>query len=367
MSRARRIWPVGAALLIVALELQSAYEVRFLRSLSRVGADFLNQIYVAGGEAAHGRATWLSGDVHVVGTTAPYLPPVVFAFAPFSRFPEGLAIALWLAVLAAAAVAVLPVLGVGDWRLYVLWLLSPPVVIGLYYGNITLLLVLALALMWRFRDRAGLCSAAAVFMTVVKLWPFVFVLWMWMTGRRRAAVYTAVATPLLVLATWGALSFAGLRDYPSTLNRFSERFARNGYSIVSILANAGTSVGLATVVASLVALALLVAATRADEGRSLLLIVCAGLASSTIVWLHYYGFLVVAFAILAPELGALWVYPLALWLAADLFARYGQPSGAVAAVVVSALFVAAAMKRPALEGAREARSLPPGLDGGYLQ
>jgi hypothetical protein len=50
-----------------------------------------------------------------------------------------------------------------------------------------------------------------------------------------------------------------------------------------------------------------------DGRRSFALTIAAIVLCSPVVWLHYYALLVVAVALLTPELGPAWFAPLLLW------------------------------------------------------
>jgi hypothetical protein len=340
---ARGEWAVRRTLLVVALTalvLQVYVEVLFAQGLSSVGADFLNQIYVAGGDVLSGDVSWLTRLVDDAYTTAPYPPPLVLALSPISFIPQALAVGLWLGILVMCAAVTLRVLGVRDPRCYVAWLFSAPVVVGVYYGNVTLLLVLCLALMWRYRDRPLVCAGAASVLAVVKLWPFVLVLWMLFTGRKRAAAYTVFLASTALLLAWGVLGFAGVGDYPGALQAFSERFAGFGYSLVSLFVHGGMPVDVASALALCAGALFLIPAARSDDTTSLLFVIVAALVASSIVWLHYYAFLIVPLAARSPRFGVLWLYPLSLWMAADLFIVYRQPAGAAAALISTIVFMA---------------------------
>ena len=61
------------------------------------------------------------------------------------------------------------------------------VVHGLFYGNLTVLLVLPLALAWRYRDRARVVGLAVGVAVAAKLFVWPLVVWLLLTRRFRAA------------------------------------------------------------------------------------------------------------------------------------------------------------------------------------
>src|SRR5689334_14476002 len=90
-----------------------------------------------------------------------YPAPVAAAAAPLGLLPYGVAWVVFAVLLVAAVLASLRLLGVRDWRCYVVAALSLPVLKAANLGTVTPLLMLAVALMWRFRRR-DLVTAAAV-------------------------------------------------------------------------------------------------------------------------------------------------------------------------------------------------------------
>ena len=73
---------------------------------------------------------------------------------PWTLLPVGLAEVLFQFLLVAVFVATLALLGVRDWRCYGLAFLWPPVTDAIATGNISILLGLAAAVVWAYRDRA---------------------------------------------------------------------------------------------------------------------------------------------------------------------------------------------------------------------
>ena len=85
--------------------------------------------------------------------------------------------------------AALWILGVRDWRCYVIALTSPVVVHGLYYGNLTIVMVLLVALAWRYRERARIAGLALGAAVAAKLFVWPLVVWLLLTRRFRAAAW----------------------------------------------------------------------------------------------------------------------------------------------------------------------------------
>ena len=111
----------------------------------------------------------------LVGNPSVYPPVAMVAATPLALLPQVAAAWLWFAVLSASVLAALWILGVRDWRCFVVAVTSPVVVQGTVFGNLTVLLVLAIAVAWRYRERTaavGLVVGAGVAAKFV-LWPLV--------------------------------------------------------------------------------------------------------------------------------------------------------------------------------------------------
>ena len=127
------------------------------------------------------------------GNPSVYPPLPIELASPLARLGFDTSLAIWMVVLVFAVVAALWAVGVRDWRCYSLALLSPPVVEGLFLANVTLFLMLPIALAWRWRVhaiKAGATVGAAIAIKPVLL-PLVG--WFLLTRRVRAAAISAAA------------------------------------------------------------------------------------------------------------------------------------------------------------------------------
>jgi hypothetical protein len=255
---------------------------------------------------------------------------------PLTALPWGVGLALWLAILSAALVGALYVLGVRDVRCYALALLSVPAINGLSWGNATLFLVLLVALAWRLRDRplpsgliVGLAIASKLF-----LWPLV----LWLLGTRRyGAAATALATTLVgIFGSWAIIGFDGLKTYPDLLRLAEDIYAVHGYSVATMASALGVATEAATWLAlllgaTLAAAAFLIGRTSRDE-FSLSMAVVAAILGSPILWEYYYVLIFVPLAILSPRFSTLWLIPAAFYAThllprPRLFADELEPGG----------------------------------------
>ena len=200
-------------------------------------------------------AFWPAGR-HVLDGTSPFshvidfyrLPfvypaPAALLFAPFGALPRPLAEALFTALLAAALVLTLRLCRVRDPRCYVLAFLWAPVFSALQTANLTLLLALGLAALWRLERRALPTAVVAACLVALKifLWPVI----VWLAVRRgvRTALTSVLLTAAITLASWGVIGFAGFRDYPHLMRLISREEAPRSYSLVALIMRLGLGQG----------------------------------------------------------------------------------------------------------------------------
>jgi hypothetical protein len=234
--------------------------------------------------------------------------------------PFALAAAIFTALLLAAVPAALLVLGVRDWRCHGAALLSNATVGATRLGTLTPLLLLGLAVAWRYRDRARILVPVLATVVSVKLflWPLVF--WLVATGRKRSAAATVALGTVATLVAWAVLGFAGLREYPDLLARLADAVQAKSYSAVSLGLALGLPESAASVAASVLGVALIglafVAVRRSPAGDewALILALLAALAFTPILWLHYFLLLFLPIAVFRKTLSPAWLIPLAFWI-----------------------------------------------------
>ena len=291
-----------------------------------------------------------------------YPPFVALLMVPLAVLPSGLAAAAFAWLSLAAIAGALWLLGIRDWRCYLVVLVSPLLHEALRWGTISPFMLLLAALCWRFRDDLrGAAAAGTALVSKLFLWPLAA--WLALTGRVRSAVVATAGAVIVALASWAAIGFAGFADYPGLLRKLDGIAAAESYSVYAIGRTLGLGTAEARALAAVTAAALLVLALRAvregreGDRRSLTLALAAALALSPIVWLHYLVLLYVPIALARPRLSGLWLLPLALWpfMAAGWFGDW--PAGnleelLVAAALVLAVFLAALVRRPGFAGYR---------------
>src|SRR5690349_17385931 len=114
------------------------------------------------------------------GTAFLYPPLGAYLLAPFTLLPPLAAEVVAVALVAAAVPATLLLLDVRDWRCHAIAFLWWPTIIGIQTANLTLPMLLGLAVAWRYRNRTlvvafalGLVVALKLFFWPLLLWPLV--------------------------------------------------------------------------------------------------------------------------------------------------------------------------------------------------
>ena len=285
-----------------------------------VAFDF-RPFYAAAGAVLGGETPYPSPDDPLTASSGAYVYPPLSAIGaiPLRLLPLEAAGLLVMVVLAAAALAIPFVLGVRDWRCYGLVFLWPPVLSAIQTGNLTLVLGLAAALAWRFRDRP-LSSSAFVGVTLAAkfiLWPLV--VWLAATRRFVAAGLACVVGIGLLLLSWAAIGFAGLGDYVDLMRRLEASVGSDAYTTYIVALDFGAPSIVAHAIWLALGLGLLAAVVAVgrggDERSAFILAIAAALALTPIVWLHYFALLVVVVALAQPRLGPVWFVPLVMFVA----------------------------------------------------
>lgn len=277
-----------------------------------------------------------------------YPPLTAIVLTPFTLLSVEPAMALFSLLLMATVVATLFVLGVRDWRCFGLAFLSQPVTESIQIGNVTVVLALAAALVWRFRDRprAGGASLGVALATKLLLWPVL--VWSLATRRLRLAAWAAGAGAVVVLASWSVIGFKQIWEYPGVLQRLGELMDGRSYTVYAL----GLDLGLPDAVARVswmllgvgVLASVVLVARRGDERRAFILAIAAVLACSPIVWIHYFTLLLVVVALAEPTLGPIWFVGLGMQLVVSTGVENGSTFQTAAVLLLAALTVALALR-----------------------
>jgi Glycosyltransferase family 87 len=264
---------------------------------------------------------WKAGHDVVTGHSPypfVYPAPAAILMAPFGLFPFKLGLALWWIVSIAALMLALHLLGIEDWRCYGAVFASHATLWALQIGTISPLLVLAVAVAWRYRDRPHIVAFAVAFVFVTKLFLWPLGLWLLATGRRRAVVSTGAQVVVLVIGCWALIGFAGFLDYPHHLGGIASIVQYDSFSVLALgkalgLSAAGARMVSLVVTALALASIVLAARTRAGDRNAFVAAIGAALLISPIVWAHYFVLLYVPIAIARKRLSWRWLLPLAFW------------------------------------------------------
>ena len=254
----------------------------------------------------------------LTGNPSVYPPLAILALVPLARVDFDVAYVLWSVLLIAAVAGAVRIVGLRDWRCYSLGLLSPPVVYGVFFGNITLLLLLPLALAWRRRRHAAQVGLAVAALVAVKPFLLPLTLWLALTRRWRATVVALVGGVALIVAPWAVIGFDGFRDYPRLVDRVESAYGPGTDSLPAALSWLATGHTARQVMCGVAALALVALAARLRRGpdgdlRVFAILIGVSVVATPMVWPHYVALLLVPLAIARPRVDATWFLPYALW------------------------------------------------------
>jgi hypothetical protein len=316
---------VGLATLIVAMCVQLV--IKLLAAHGAFLFDWRGDLYTPGQAILHGHNPYREGYVaHLaalkrangtVGTTfavAVTPAPVILAFAPLSVLGPMTSGVVFVLLSIAAVIFGLRLLGVRDWRCTALALVSWPTVFGLYLGNESQLILLGIAVIWRWREKLWPPALAFASILLLKLYPWLLGGWMLVTRRFRQLALAVALVAIVTPAAWAVLGFAGMTGYPHMLSNLDYVLRGVGPSFATFLMAAGANASTANAAALGLAVLMLLLAWRigsrpGGEGRGFGLAVMACLIGSPLVWEHYFVLLFVPIALVSPRLSALWFLP----------------------------------------------------------
>ena len=261
------------------------------------------------------------GDFSISSETA-YVYPPLFAelLSPLAFLSTG-----WAAF--AATAASLALLGAAIWLTglrdpvcYGVVALWAPTFNALQCANASVLITFLVALAWRFRDSSGVGRPLTEGLAIaIKPFAWPLVVWEAARGRWRTAAAAVGLAALLVALAWVPLRFAGFGRFFGLNDEVAAIESGRSYSIGGVIEAAGwgRTAGLAVALGLGAALlvACLIVGRRGDEAGSLALALAAALVLTPVVWQHYLVVLVVPLAAAKPRMSAVWLLPVALWLA----------------------------------------------------
>jgi len=249
-----------------------------------------------------------------------YPAPTALLFAPLALLPYAAALALWVVLSVVAIALALLVLGVRDWRCFGALMLTSPAEHSLRLGTLNPLLLLLLALLWRYRDHVAPAAVLAAAVVLSKVFLAPLLLWLVCTRRFRAAALATALSVVMCLLAWLPLGVSTMLSYPALLQTLAGYEQTFSYSLISLLVGFGfastTAIGLAwTAAAALLGVAY---ARRSDDQLVFRLALAASFLVCPIVWGHYFLLLAVPLALRWPRLGPAWL--LAIWIKSDTLA-----------------------------------------------
>jgi len=298
-------WPVIA--LVFVPTLFSVLLLIFRLHHGTAFGDFAVSLWRPGHLIRAGLNPYPSPHSNLIGNPTDYPPFLLLLVGvPISYLSFYTGAFLWLAVLTVVGVVLLKVLEVADPRLWFIVVCSVPLVGASLEGNATPIVVLLVAIAWRYRHRALVCGFAVGAAIAVKL--FVFPLLIWLAANRRWSALAAGVTSaaVLILGSWAVIGFKGLLEYPRLLEAVAKAQWAHSSSLYAFVVNVGGGRTLAQVVA-LAAAAGVLAYWRGSFASAVL----ASLLFSPVAWSFYYALLYVVAAADSRRLNWRWVVPLA--------------------------------------------------------
>ena len=309
LGHALAIWAFGAPLWVLVT---SALGGRF-------ALDFRHAFLPAAHAVLHGATPYSAIGARALaeGPTFLYPPFAAYLLAPFTLVPPLIAEMIAVGLMAAAVPAALLALGVRDWRCHAITFLWWPTIIAIQTGNPTLLLLLGLAVVWRYRERRAVAALMLALVVALKLFFWPVLIWLMATRRYRTAAVAATLSALLVIVPWAGIGFAGLHGYPHLLTSVSRAEGPHSYSPAALMNSVLPSWNAATAVETLIGVGLLVvvlaAGRRGRDRDAFALAILASLMLTPLFEVHYAAALLVVVALYRRRFGLAWALPLLVW------------------------------------------------------
>jgi alpha-1,2-mannosyltransferase len=331
-----------------------------LTSGSGFGFDF-HVFWQAGRDFVSGTSPYPAHAVDVIASKENFVYPawVAAAFAPLGLLPYSVAVVFFSGIVLGSAALALYVLEIRDWRCYGAVFVAVPMLSSFYLGTLSPLLMLALAVLWRYRDdrRVAVPVLAALVAAKLFLWPLL--VYFAATRRSKTAALACLAGLGATAVAWARFGYSGLVDYPSLLRLVVRVEERDSYSVTSLGTALGLSRSLAHIVAlaagiAMLAAAVVIARRAGAEREAFVVTLAAALVLSPIVWSHYLLLLFVPLALARPQFSPLWLC--IVWMPPD-----NRHSTAVLALgILSTLILVAGCLRPVRETAPKTIVAPAG-------
>lgn len=281
--------------------------------------DFHFTYWPAGERLLHGSSPYVATQAQLSGGwTFVYPALAALLFAPFALISHGTADVVYMVLCILCVPSALVVLNVRDWRIYGAVMMWLPVFGAWQSSNLTSPLLLALALVWRYRDRPAV--AGGISALAISLKPFVWpiMLWLLVTRRWRAAAWGIGVGLAVNLVAWSVVGFGAIGRYLHLSSAVTSALWRDGYGVLAVAGRLGLSQTAGTSIEILLALVLIGAIAwlgwRHHAEQALVLTVALMLIASPLIWTHYFALLLIPLAILRPRLSPVWFAPLLVWV-----------------------------------------------------
>jgi hypothetical protein len=308
--------------------------------------DFNHFYWPAGDRVRHGLSPYIYGDWFPSETKVGFVypAPTALVFAAVATVPREVGEVLFTALSLAGPLLALRLLCVSDWRPYALVLLWPPIINGWQAANLSMMLVVGVAALWRYRARFAVSGLLLGLMISLKvfLWPIGL---FFLATRRYSALASAAVTVVVVNGVaWLAVGLDEIPRYRATVESFSHLREHAGFSVVGFVEALGggrvAAYAVVVILVSLAGTACVVLGRRRKEQSAFVLSVAACLLATPIMWLHYLVLLIVPLALRYPRLHPLWALPL-IWFSVRATGPATWQVGVV--LVLSTILIAAAL------------------------
>jgi hypothetical protein len=338
LDRARRL-PIGFGL-TATLSALSIFNLKFIAQALQVGYASSDYKFAAAAARAGFKFGWnriydlslprwnltdAPGPVPSYIVFVPNPPPFVWLAAPFALLPDQIGYVAWSLLMLACLVAASQLIAGSAWssrvRAVAVMLALVPAVATVIFGQVTALVILALALCWALarngrETMAGVVLALAVVKPhLVLLVPFTLLV----AGRWRSFAGWSVATGALALASVASLGSEGTMQYIKFITHFDSG-QRGSYSLTALFGP-----GLLVLVARAAVVGVALAVAYRGRAQGVTPAIAAGVAGSLLVSGYLNAFDLALYApvilMLARE-GVAWRVPLVvtaiLWVALNV-------------------------------------------------
>jgi hypothetical protein len=316
-AAARQLVPISVALFALPF---TAYALHIVLSRDAFAVDFHYAFWPAAHRVVHGLTPYVEPNSPIVagGAAFVYPAPAALLFAPFGLIGRGLGEVIFTLLNIAALIAALRLLGIRDLRVYGMTFLWAPVFSAWQTANITLLLALGVALLWRHRERPYIAGAVLALLVSVKLFLWPLGLWLLATRRYRAGCIAVAMSVVVNVVSWLILGTHELSRYSALTRALTHAEERRAYTVTAFALHHGVSrpaaYAIGLTLAAAVGIACVHAGRRGADSIALLLGVATCLLATPLVWVHYFALLIVPVAIARPRLSPLWGLPFLMWV-----------------------------------------------------